>query len=250
MSGEEVLARFSSSRFLRSAGPSIDEPKIRAWTSQTAVSGLNFWWCCDIFTRAGESRLELVAVPLYGAIAVQCSPMRSACLFIGALCGVEAFAPRHASLRARAHRLEGRLSGSTPASRAWRSRAPSAAPSDEGALGRVHSIPDARRRDAGVRHSRRDPRDGRRRHHVRIVKWRGIWRCAGAPHRALARPPRRFAYPGGASLEIHQSLSKSTKIRNILCRHEQGEIFAAEGYANRPPRSASRSRRRARARPT
>ena len=55
---------------------------------------------------------------------------------------------------------------------------------------------------------------------------------ARASHRApVARPPRRFAYPGGASLEIHQSLSKSTKIRNILCRHEQGEIFAAEGYA-------------------
>jgi len=41
-----------------------------------------------------------------------------------------------------------------------------------------------------------------------------------------------FAYPGGASLEIHQSLSKRTdKIRVILPRHEQGEVFAAEGYA-------------------
>lgn len=47
----------------------------------------------------------------------------------------------------------------------------------------------------------------------------------------LAGVEHTFAYPGGASLEIHQSLSKSTKIRNILCRHEQGEIFAAEGYA-------------------
>jgi acetolactate synthase-1/2/3 large subunit len=40
-----------------------------------------------------------------------------------------------------------------------------------------------------------------------------------------------FAYPGGASMEIHQALTRSQSIRNILCRHEQGEIFAAEGYA-------------------
>ena len=40
-----------------------------------------------------------------------------------------------------------------------------------------------------------------------------------------------FAYPGGASMEIHQALTRSTTVRNILCRHEQGEIFAAEGYA-------------------
>ncbi|MBT3605873.1 MAG: biosynthetic-type acetolactate synthase large subunit, partial [Candidatus Latescibacteria bacterium] len=39
-----------------------------------------------------------------------------------------------------------------------------------------------------------------------------------------------FGYPGGASMELHQALTRS-KIRNILCRHEQGEIFAAEGYA-------------------
>jgi hypothetical protein len=33
-------------------------------------------------------------------------------------------------------------------------------------------------------------------------------------------------------MEIHQSLTKSTTgIRNVLCRHEQGEVFAAEGYA-------------------
>ncbi|KAK9799788.1 hypothetical protein WJX73_007892 [Symbiochloris irregularis] len=42
---------------------------------------------------------------------------------------------------------------------------------------------------------------------------------------------RVFAYPGGASLEIHQALTRSPMIKNILCRHEQGEIFAAEGYA-------------------
>ncbi len=39
-----------------------------------------------------------------------------------------------------------------------------------------------------------------------------------------------FAYPGGACMEIHQSLTKS-KIRTILPRHEQGGSFAAEGYA-------------------
>lgn len=40
-----------------------------------------------------------------------------------------------------------------------------------------------------------------------------------------------FAYPGGASMEIHQALTRSDTVANILCRHEQGEIFAAEGYA-------------------
>jgi len=40
-----------------------------------------------------------------------------------------------------------------------------------------------------------------------------------------------FAYPGGASMEIHQALTKSKKIRVYLPRHEQGGVFAAEGYA-------------------
>ncbi len=40
-----------------------------------------------------------------------------------------------------------------------------------------------------------------------------------------------FAYPGGASMPIHQALTKSKKIRTILPRHEQGGSFAAEGYA-------------------
>nr|AJF23171.1 acetolactate synthetase [Brassica rapa] len=40
-----------------------------------------------------------------------------------------------------------------------------------------------------------------------------------------------FAYPGGASMEIHQALTRSNTIRNVLPRHEQGGIFAAEGYA-------------------
>ncbi|KAJ4839062.1 hypothetical protein Tsubulata_040990, partial [Turnera subulata] len=40
-----------------------------------------------------------------------------------------------------------------------------------------------------------------------------------------------FAYPGGASMEIHQALTRSNIIRNYLPRHEQGGVFAAEGYA-------------------
>jgi acetolactate synthase-1/2/3 large subunit len=40
-----------------------------------------------------------------------------------------------------------------------------------------------------------------------------------------------FAYPGGASMPIHQALTRSRKIRTILPRHEQGGAFAAEGYA-------------------
>jgi len=40
-----------------------------------------------------------------------------------------------------------------------------------------------------------------------------------------------FAYPGGASMEMHQALTRSKKIRTILPRHEQGGAFAACGYA-------------------
>lgn len=40
-----------------------------------------------------------------------------------------------------------------------------------------------------------------------------------------------FAYPGGASMPIHQSLTRSKQIRVVLPRHEQGGVFAAEGYA-------------------
>ncbi len=40
-----------------------------------------------------------------------------------------------------------------------------------------------------------------------------------------------FAYPGGASMEIHQSLTRSKKIRTILPRQEQGGGFMAHGYA-------------------
>ena len=40
-----------------------------------------------------------------------------------------------------------------------------------------------------------------------------------------------FGYPGGASMEIHQGLTLSKKIRMVLPRHEQGGSFAASGYA-------------------
>ena len=41
-----------------------------------------------------------------------------------------------------------------------------------------------------------------------------------------------FAYPGGASMPMHQALTRyCDRIRTILPRHEQGGIFAAEGYA-------------------
>ncbi|QDU63614.1 Acetolactate synthase large subunit [Planctomycetes bacterium Pan216] len=41
-----------------------------------------------------------------------------------------------------------------------------------------------------------------------------------------------FAYPGGASMPIHQALTRRSKdLRTILPRFEQGGGFAAEGYA-------------------
>jgi len=41
-----------------------------------------------------------------------------------------------------------------------------------------------------------------------------------------------FAYPGGASMPLHQSLTRfSDQLRTILPRHEQGGGFAAQGYA-------------------
>ncbi len=39
-----------------------------------------------------------------------------------------------------------------------------------------------------------------------------------------------FAYPGGASMPIHQALSHRPEIRTILPRHEQGGAFGAVGY--------------------
>jgi acetolactate synthase-1/2/3 large subunit len=41
-----------------------------------------------------------------------------------------------------------------------------------------------------------------------------------------------FAYPGGASMPIHQALTRfEDRLRTILPRHEQGGGFMAEGYA-------------------
>jgi acetolactate synthase-1/2/3 large subunit len=41
-----------------------------------------------------------------------------------------------------------------------------------------------------------------------------------------------FAYPGGASMPLHQALTRfSDQLRTILPRHEQGGGFAAQGYA-------------------
>ena len=41
-----------------------------------------------------------------------------------------------------------------------------------------------------------------------------------------------FAYPGGASMPIHQSLTRfADRLRTILPRHEQGGGFMAHGYA-------------------
>jgi len=41
-----------------------------------------------------------------------------------------------------------------------------------------------------------------------------------------------FAYPGGASMPIHQALTRvDGRLRTILPRHEQGGGFAAQGYA-------------------
>ncbi|EPG75665.1 acetolactate synthase, large subunit, biosynthetic type [Leptospira fainei serovar Hurstbridge str. BUT 6] len=40
-----------------------------------------------------------------------------------------------------------------------------------------------------------------------------------------------FGYPGGAILPFYDELYKSTKIKHILVRHEQGAVHMAEGYA-------------------
>ncbi len=40
-----------------------------------------------------------------------------------------------------------------------------------------------------------------------------------------------FGIPGGAVLPLYDALFESTKVRHVLCRHEQGAGHAAEGYA-------------------
>lgn len=39
---------------------------------------------------------------------------------------------------------------------------------------------------------------------------------------------RVFAYPGGASMEIHQALTRSNLVKNTLCRHEQVWFWLAQ----------------------
>ncbi|RJP23097.1 MAG: biosynthetic-type acetolactate synthase large subunit [Deltaproteobacteria bacterium] len=40
-----------------------------------------------------------------------------------------------------------------------------------------------------------------------------------------------FGYPGGAVLNIYDALFGNTKVRHMLCRHEQGAVHMADGYA-------------------
>ena len=40
-----------------------------------------------------------------------------------------------------------------------------------------------------------------------------------------------FGYPGGAVLHIYDELFKSTKLRHLLTRHEQGTVHMADGFA-------------------
>ncbi len=42
---------------------------------------------------------------------------------------------------------------------------------------------------------------------------------------------RIFGYPGGAVLPLYDAIFQQDKIKHILCRHEQGCLHAAEGYA-------------------
>lgn len=40
-----------------------------------------------------------------------------------------------------------------------------------------------------------------------------------------------FGYPGGSVLHIYDAIFKTPEIQHILCRHEQGAVHAADGYA-------------------
>jgi acetolactate synthase-1/2/3 large subunit len=40
-----------------------------------------------------------------------------------------------------------------------------------------------------------------------------------------------FGYPGGAVLNIYDVLFQHTKVKHMLCRHEQGAVHMADGYA-------------------
>ncbi len=40
-----------------------------------------------------------------------------------------------------------------------------------------------------------------------------------------------FGFPGGAVLNIYDALFRNTRVRHVLCRHEQGAVHMADGYA-------------------
>ena len=58
-----------------------------------------------------------------------------------------------------------------------------------------------------------------------------------------------FGLPGGANLPTYDAFVDAG-IRHVLVRHEAGGGHAARATRRRPARSASRSARRARGRPT
>ncbi len=59
-----------------------------------------------------------------------------------------------------------------------------------------------------------------------------------------------FGIPGGAILPTYDPLMDSQRLRHILVRHEQGAATRRRATPTRPAASASRWRRRARARRT
>ncbi|HIJ83024.1 MAG TPA: acetolactate synthase large subunit, partial [Magnetococcales bacterium] len=40
-----------------------------------------------------------------------------------------------------------------------------------------------------------------------------------------------FGYPGGSVLHVYDAIFKHPELKHILCRHEQGAVHAADGYA-------------------
>ena len=58
-----------------------------------------------------------------------------------------------------------------------------------------------------------------------------------------------FGYPGGAIMPLYDALEDSG-VRHVLTRHEQGAVFAAEGYARSTGKVGVAMLLAARARPT
>ena len=50
-----------------------------------------------------------------------------------------------------------------------------------------------------------------------------------------------FGYPGGATIHIYDALFKNVKVRHMLCRHEQGAVHMADGYARASGRTGCAS---------